>query len=111
MIVPLLRVGLFCAHIPYSNVKTFLIALVVLTFLIVFTPEAHALFGHVQVEKERRQEAEQRVVQEQHSNGDLISSNQCLHVVITVLSTGVITALIVGAAIGSKTRKDHDANL
>ena len=87
-----------------------LIVLMVLTF-IVFTPEAHALFGHVQAEKERRQEAEQRVIQEQQSNGQLLHSNQTLHVVITILSTGVTTALIVGGSIGSKTRRDHDANL
>lgn len=98
------------SHIPYPNVKTLLISLVVLTF-IAYTPEAHALFGHVQAEKERRQQAENRVVQEQQNNGQLLRSNQILHVVITMLSTGVVTALIVGAAIGSKTRRAHDANL
>ena len=90
--------------------KTFLIILAVLTF-IVCTPEAHALFGHVRAEKKRCQEAERRVVQEEQNNGQLISSNQHLHVVITVLSTGVVTALVVGVAVGSNTRRDHDTNL
>ena len=101
--------GIFCAHIPYPNVKT-LITLCVLAF-IVNTPEAHALFGHVQAEKQRRQEAEQLVVQEQQNNGQLFHSNQTLHITITILSTGVVTALMIGAAVGSKTRRDHDANL
>ena len=90
--------------------KTFLIVLVALTF-IAYTPEAHALFGHVQAEKERRQDAEQRVVHEQQNNVQFIDRNQRLHVTISILSAVVITALVVGAAIGSKARRDHDANL
>ncbi len=92
--------GFFCAHIPYPNVKTF-ITLVVLTFL-VYTPEALALFGHVAQERTRRIETEQKLDEQQHTNGTL-------HIVISVLSAGVVISLVAGAAIGSKTRKDHES--
>ena len=64
------------------------IALTVLTFIVI-TPRARALFGHVAAEKERRQEAEQRVVQEQQTNGQILHANQGLHTTISVLSAGV----------------------
>ncbi len=86
--------------------KTIFIAFAVLTF-IVSTPEAHALLGHVAQEKERRQQAEQRIVQEQQINGQLLHTNQTLYVTISILSAGVVTALIVGTAIGSKAKRDH----
>ena len=75
------------------------------------TPHAKALFGHTAAEKERRQDAEQRIVQEQQANGQLVLSNERLHVVISVLSAGAVVMLIVGAAVGSKTKKDHGTNL
>ena len=81
------------------------ITLAVLMFIIA-TPRAHALFGHVAAEKERRQEAEQRIVQEQQNNGQLIQTNQGLHTTISILSAGVTVALVIGAAVGSKTRRD-----
>ncbi len=76
-----------------------LITLTVLTFLIVFTPRAQALFGHVAAEKERRLDAEQHLTQQEQSNAHL-------HIVISVLSAGVTVALVIGAAVGSKTRRD-----
>ena len=78
--------------------KTIFISLAVLTF-IVTTPRAHALFGHVAAEKERRIDAEQKLTtQEQH--------NDRLQMTIHVLAAGVTVALIIGAAVGSKTRRD-----
>ena len=81
------------------------IILAVLTF-IVSAPRANALFGHVAAEKERRQDAEQRIVQEQQHNGQLIQTNQGLHNTISILSAGITVALVIGAAVGSKTRRD-----
>ncbi len=74
------------------------IILAVLTF-IVFTPRAHALFGHVAAEKARREHAEQQFTQEEQANAHL-------HVVVSILSAGVTVALVIGAAVGSKTRRD-----
>ena len=74
------------------------ISLAVLTF-IVSTPRAHALFGHVAAEKERRQEAEQQFTQERRTNDHL-------HIIVSVLSAGVTVVLIIGAAVGSKARRD-----
>ncbi len=91
----------------FSPMKHFIlpITLAVLTF-IVATPRAQALFGHVASEKERRQEAEQRVSQEQQTNGQLTQANQGLHTVISILSAAAVGALVIGAAVGSKTRRD-----
>ena len=75
-----------------------LITLVVLT-LLVSTPRAQALFGHVAAEKDRRVEAEQKLDQKEHSN-------EHLHIAISILSAGVVIALIIGAAAGGKTRRD-----
>ena len=75
-----------------------LISLTVLIFIIT-TPMAQALFGHVAAEKERRIDAEQKLTtQEQH--------NDRLQTTIHVLSVGVVVCLIIGAAVGSKTRRD-----
>jgi lipid-binding SYLF domain-containing protein len=89
-----------------------LIVLAALTF-IVAAPEAHALFGRTAAERERRIETEQKLVQQQQAtieqqraNGQLVHTNQGLHGVIHVLSAGVVIALIIGAAIGSKTKRD-----
>ncbi len=82
-----------------------LITLAVLMFIIA-TPRAHALFGHVAAEKERRQDAEQRVIQEQQTNGQLTQTNQGLHTVISILSATAVGALVIGAAVGGKTRRD-----
>lgn len=73
--------------------------------------DAKALFGHTTAERERRLETQQRLCQEQQRNGLLIHNNECLHVVISILSAGAVGALVIGTAIGSKTRRDHDANL
>ena len=81
------------------------IALTVLTFIVI-TPRAHALFNHVAAEKERRQEAEQRIIQEQQHNGQLLQTNQGLHTTISILSAAITVAFVIGAAVGSKTRRD-----
>ena len=80
-----------------------IIFLAVLTF-IVNTPQAHALFGHVAQEKARRIQVEQKLDQQEHDNNHL-------HVVISILSAGVVVALIIGAAVGSKTRRDCETHL
>ena len=74
------------------------ITLAVLMFIIV-TPEAQAFFGHVAAEKDRREHAEQQLTQEQQSNAHL-------HTAIGVLSATAVGAIVVGAAVGSKTRRD-----
>lgn len=81
------------------------IALTVLTFIVI-TPRAQALFGHVAAEKERRHEAEQHVAQEQQINGQLVHTDEKLHTVISILSASAVGALVIGAAVGSKTRRD-----
>ena len=81
------------------------IALTVLTFNVA-TPRAQALFGHVAAEKDRREHAEQQVTQEQQTNGQLIQRNDHLQTTIHVLAAGVTLALVIGAAVGSKTRRD-----
>ena len=81
------------------------ITLAVLTF-IVATPRAHALFGHVAAEKDRRVATEQALNQEQQANGQLSQTNQHLQTTIHVLAAGVTVALLIGAAVGSKTRRD-----
>ena len=78
---------------------------------LLLTPHAKALFGHVAAEKERRQDAEQRIVHEQQVNAQLIHSNEHLHVIISVLSAGAVVMLITGTAVGSKTRKDRETHL
>ena len=70
--------------------------------MLLSTPRAYALFGHVAAERERRVEAEQHLNQQQQSN-------EHLHIVISVLAPGVVVALIIGAAAGSKTRRDHES--
>ena len=82
------------------------ILLVVLTFL-ANIPEAHALFGHVAQEHERRVETEQKLVEQQHFVTQQQETNGKLETVIHFLSAGVVVALLIGAAIGSKTRRDH----
>ena len=78
---------------------------------IMLTPDAKALFGHTAAEKERRIETEQQLARQEDTNGQLIHSNDHLHVVISVLSAGAVVMLITGAAVGSKARRDHEANL
>ena len=70
--------------------------------MLLSTPIAYALFGHVAAERDRRMEAEQHLNQEQQTNGHL-------YIVISVLSAGVVVALIIGAAAGSKTWRDNES--
>ena len=67
--------------------------------LITPPPAAHALFGHVAAEKKRTAEVQQRLDQREHTN-------ESLHIAISVLSAGVVIALLIGAAAGGKTRRD-----
>ena len=101
-----------------------LTALAVLTF-IVNTPEAHALFGHVAAEKDRREHVEQQLNQSQQQLGEqqrlakdqqrLIDGQQQTVVeehrltskwqtMAFVLGVAAVTTLIVGTAIGSRGR-------
>lgn len=77
---------------------------------IMLTPHAKALFGHTAVERNRREQAEQQLAQEQQRSGSLIHSNEHLYVVISVLSAGTVVMLITGAAIGAKTRRERENN-
>ena len=77
---------------------------------LLLTPHAKALFGRTAAEKERRIETEQQLARQEDVNGQLIHSNEHLHVVISVLSAGAVVMLITGAAIGSKARRDYGAN-
>ncbi len=74
---------------------------------LLLTPHAKALFGHAAAEKERRIETEQQLARQEDANGQLIHSNERLHVIISVLSAGAVVMLITGASIGSKARRDH----
>jgi hypothetical protein len=88
------------------HVKIF-ICLLVLTF-IVNTPEAYALFGHVAAERNRREHAEQQVAISQQSiieQQRLISRWQTTAFILGISS---VVLLVAGAAIGSKTRRDHE---
>ena len=78
--------------------------------LLMLRPDAEALFGHVAAEKDRRIETEQQLTKQEQANGQLIHTNEHLHVVISVLSAGAVIMLIAGTAVGSKTRRDHGAN-
>ena len=71
-----------------------LLAIVTLTF----ESQASWFNKGEQKEKERREHAEQQVAQAQHRNDGL-------GVVVLVLAVGVVTALIIGAAVGSATRR------
>ena len=82
----------------------------VVLIALLLTPDAKALFGHTAVEKKRRIETQQQLAQEQQRNGLLSHSNEHLHAVISVLSAVAVAMLITGAAIGSKTRRDHGTN-
>ena len=107
--------------------------LVVLTF-IVNTPEAHALFGHVEAEKARREHAEQQLDQSQQQLGEQQQLNkeqqriaeELQHTIgeqqratteqsqltnkwqTTAFVLGIcsVALLIVGTAIGSNGRRD-----
>ena len=87
--------------------KAFLCTMAATTLL---SPHAKALFGHVAAEKERRIETEQQLSRQEDANGQLVQSNEPLHIVISVLSAGAVVMLITGAAIGSKTWRDHGTN-
>ena len=78
--------------------------IIIAMMLFIHPPTAHALFGHVAAEKDRRVHAEQQFEQQQRAN-------EHLHIGISILSAGVVTSLIIGAAIGSKTKRDHGTNL
>lgn len=59
------------------------------------------MFGHVAQERERRQFAEQKLYEEQHTNGRL-------YIAVSILSASVVIALLVGSSMGSKTRRDDE---
>ena len=79
--------------------KTLILISLAVLMSIIATPRAQAIFGQVAIERDRRQHAEQRAAQEQQTNGRL-------YVAISILSVGVAAALLVGAAAGSKARRD-----
>ena len=78
-----------------------IICVVAIATMLFTTSKALALFGHVAAEHNRRLEAEQYLSQQQQSN-------EHLYIAISVLSAGIVVALIIGAAAGSKTRNNHE---
>ena len=90
--------------------KTFIV-LMVLTFLNVHTPEAHALFGHTAEERQRRISAEQQLSQEQQrldAQLKLTTEQQQRasrwQTATSVLGVVAVITLIIGTAIGSRGR-------
>jgi hypothetical protein len=82
-----------------------IIFLLVLTF-IVNTPEAHALFGHVAAERNRREHAEQQVAIAQQSHIEQQRLVNRWQTTAFILGISSVVMLIAGAAIGSKGRRD-----
>ena len=90
-----------------------LIILIVLTFLIVNTPEAYALFGRTAQERQRRIATEQQLSQEQqrldaqqHLTVEQQQRASRWQTMSFVLGIVAVIALILGTAIGSRGR-DH----
>ena len=85
--------------------KHILIILAVAAF-IASKPQAHAMFGRTQAERERRIEAERtlgaQIVQQQQS------ANKWEGIAF-ILGVGCIVTLVAGAAIGSNGRKNVQA--
>ena len=91
------QIAWFLFH--FHSMKQFILFIIAVLVLGMVTPKAQALFGHVAAEKERRQHAEQQFAQEQLTNARL-------YVAVGILSAGITVALVIGAAVGSKTRRD-----
>lgn len=73
--------------------------LTIFTLLLALPPSTHAgWFSNNDDQREHLQDLQQQLQQEIHTNGQM-------GVVIIILATGVVVALVVGAAIGSKARK------
>ena len=100
--MPAQKAGFFVS----TSMKT-LFCVVLIALLL--RPDAKALFGHTAAEKERRIETEQQLARQEQANGQLIHSNE------RFTSSSAFCPLVLwscssGAAIGSKTRRDHGAN-
>ena len=85
--------------------KPFLRVILVGMMLLFPQTKSQALFGHVAVERNRREQAEQQLIHELQHDAELF---QHLYTVISALSAGVVVSLVIGAAIGSKTRREHE---
>ena len=70
--------------------------------LFVTLPDAQALFGHVAAERERRIDAQQQLQQQQQTTAHL-------YIAVSVLSAGVVISLVIGTAVGSKSRRDRES--
>ena len=73
--------------------------LAVLTFSVATPRSSYALFGRTAAEKQRRIEAEQKLVQQQQLTGKWQTT-------AFGLGIGCVVTLVAGAAIGSKGRQD-----
>jgi hypothetical protein len=73
-----------------------------LIILMVFTLTVSSNAGWFDNDSQREQQLEQQVQQEQHTNGDLSG-------IIVVLGISGVILLVVGTAIGSKVRRDHES--
>ena len=98
--------------VPFPTMKPIIfIILVVLTFLIVNTPEAHAMFGHTAEERRRRVAVEQQLFQEEQRLGEQqhLTIEQQLRAsrwqtTASVLGVVAVLMLVAGTAIGSNGR-------
>ena len=90
---------------------------IVTAMMLLTPPKAHALFGHVAEERQRRiateeqlSQEQQRLDEQQHLNVEQQQLTNRWQIVATILAAGVTIALVIGTAIGSKTRRGHEAN-
>ena len=85
------------------HMKQFILIIVLVVFTsIVTTPQAHAMFGHVAAEKQRRIEVEQQLGQQLTLEKQAAGYWQP---VSFILGVGCVVTLVAGAAIGSKGRE------
>jgi hypothetical protein len=111
----------FCAHIHQrkeTNVKT--IMFIITAMMLLSTPKAQALFGHVAEERKRRiavehaleeqqrltVEAQQLTLEQQHINIQQQHLTTRWQTISFITGIGCVVMLITGTAIGSKTRRD-----
>ena len=75
--------------------------LCIVTATMMLLPQAQALFGHVAQERNQRIEAQHQLEQQK------LTTNK-LYIAVSVLSAGVVISLLIGTAVGSKGRRDHE---
>jgi hypothetical protein len=86
---------------------------IITAMMLLSTPKAQALFGHVAEERQRRiavehalQEQERLTLEQQHLTIEQEHLNTRWQSISFITGIGCVVMLIIGTAIGSKTRKD-----